>query len=319
MNRSDNSPETVRIDICVCTFRRPELADTLRSLASLDVAAHWWVRVVVADNDAVPSARGVVDAMRSAVPFPIAYVHCPGANISIARNACLEAADGDFLAFLDDDETAAPEWLAELVATAQTTGADAVLGPVRAHYRADAPRWMREGDFHSTLPVWVRGDIITGYTCNVLLDRSSRSVSGRRFSLARGRTGGEDTEYFAGLHKSGGKIAFAPKAWVHEPVPADRARISWLARRRFRSGQTHGHLIDVKASSVGMGKQLVLAGAKATYCFLAAGAMVFSAGLRNRYALRGIMHVGVVSGLAGVRELQQYGDVAPKQGAGIGT
>ncbi|TIT19010.1 MAG: glycosyltransferase family 2 protein, partial [Mesorhizobium sp.] len=25
------------IDICVCTFRRPELADTLRSIAALDV------------------------------------------------------------------------------------------------------------------------------------------------------------------------------------------------------------------------------------------------------------------------------------------
>jgi len=62
-----------------------------------------------------------------------------------------------------------------------------------------------------------------------------------------------------------------------------------------------------------------LAGAKAVYCFAAASALVFSPRLRNRYALRGVMHVGVVSGLAGLRELQQYGDVAPKQEAGIGT
>lgn len=319
MSPSETRPSESRIDICVCTFRRPELADALRSLASLDVPEGWHVRVVVADNDDVPSARGLVDAIRSELPFPVVYIHCPAANISIARNACLDAADGDFLAFLDDDETASPDWLSELVATADGTGADAVLGPVRAHYRNDAPRWMRDGDFHSTSPVWVRGDIRTGYTCNVLLRRASRSVAGRRFSLARGRSGGEDTEYFTRLREAGGRIAFAPNAWVHEPVPTARARLSWLARRRFRSGQTHGHLLGGKASTIGVGKHVGLAGAKALYCFAAAGALVFSPRLRNRYALRGIMHVGVVSGLAGLRELQQYGDVAPKQEAGIGT
>lgn len=319
MTSSETPPGNLRIDLCICTFRRPELADALRSLASLRVREGWGLRVVVADNDDVPSACELVTGIRSDLPFPIVYIHCPAANISIARNACLEAADGDFLAFLDDDETASPDWLWELMATADATGADAVLGPVRAHYQDDAPRWMRDGDFHSTLPVWVRGDILTGYTCNVLLRRASRPIAGRRFSLARGRSGGEDTEYFTRLHEAGGTIAFAPNAWVHEPVPAARAQLSWLARRRFRSGQTHGHLLDAKASPIILGKNVALAGAKALYCFVAAGAFVFSPRLRNRYALRGIMHAGVVSGLAGLRELQQYGDVAPKQEAGIGS
>lgn len=319
MSQSSTPRTELRLDICVCTFRRPELADALRSLASLDVRQGWRVRVVVADNDVTPSARELVRAVQSELPFPVLYVHCPAANISIARNACLDAADGDFLAFLDDDETAKPEWLAELLITAQSTGADAVLGPVQAHYDDRAPGWMRRGDFHSTFPVWVNGEIRTGYTCNVLLRRTSRLVAACRFSLARGRTGGEDTEFFTHLYASGGRIAFAPEAWVEELVPALRARFAWLARRRFRFGQTHGHLLDVKVSPAGVGGQVALAGAKASYCFLAAGATALVPHLRNRYALRGIMHVGVISGLLGVRELQQYGDVAEKQGAGIGT
>ena len=32
---------------------------------------------------------------------------------------------------------------------------------------------------------------------------------------------------------------------------------------------------------------------------------------RNRYALRGVMHAGVVVGLLGVRELRLYGDGQP--------
>ncbi|TIQ40271.1 MAG: glycosyltransferase family 2 protein, partial [Mesorhizobium sp.] len=88
------------------------------------------------------------------------------------------------------------------------------LGPVRATYRQDAPDWMRKGDFHSTLPVWVRGEIRTGYTCNVLLRMTEESLRNRRFSLARGQTGGEDTEFFDHMVKAGGRIAFAPRAFV---------------------------------------------------------------------------------------------------------
>ena len=35
---------------------------------------------------------------------------------------------------------------------------------------------------------------------------------------------------------------------------------------------------------------------------------------RNRSVLRGIMHVGVVSGLVGIREIRQYGLSSPQQG-----
>ena len=51
----------------------------------------------------------LVDAVAAELPFELLYVHCPAANISIARNACLDNSSGDFLAFIDDDETASSE------------------------------------------------------------------------------------------------------------------------------------------------------------------------------------------------------------------
>ncbi|RVC59295.1 glycosyltransferase family 2 protein, partial [Mesorhizobium sp. M4B.F.Ca.ET.088.02.2.1] len=228
---------TRSIDICVCTFRRPELADTLRSIAAMDRPARFEIGVVVADNDDQPSAQPLVKALAQELKLPIRYRHAPARNISIARNACLDASVSDLVAFIDDDETASVRWLAELVATAAASGATAVLGPVRARYGSDAPAWMRKGDFHSTLPVWVRGEIRTGYTCNVLLRTSEASLRGRRFSLARGQTGGEDTEFFDTMVRDGGRIAFAPDALVEEVVPHARAAFDWLRRRRFRFGQ----------------------------------------------------------------------------------
>jgi succinoglycan biosynthesis protein ExoM len=309
------SVHPVRVDIAICTFRRPQIEKTLRSLVDLRLPPATTVRIVVADNDFEPSARTLVYTLAASMPFDIRYIHCPASNISLARNACLDAASGDFLIFMDDDqEVVSGNWLAEILAAADSTGADVVLGPVLAVYGDDAPRWMREGDFHSTFPVWVKGEIRTGYSANTLLRLASPAVAGRRFSLALGRSGGEDTDYFTKLCRADGRIAYAPDAPAHEPVPAHRASFVWLAKRRFRSGQTHGRLVGEGLSRPAVARRFLLAAAKACYCF---GAAILAAPLtqrRNRYALRGALHVGALAALLGVREIRQYGGEAPVEG-----
>jgi succinoglycan biosynthesis protein ExoM len=301
--------QTLHIDIGICTFRRPELEAALLSLAMVEVPDGVSLRVIIADNDQEPSAEPLVSALRPRLPWPVTYVHCPVGNISIARNACLDTSDADFLAFMDDDETATESWLKQLMAIALETKADAVLGPVHAGYHESAPAWMRKGDFHSTFPVFVKGEIRTGYTCNVLLDLRSPRLSGLRFNLALGKTGGEDTEYFTHIHRTGGTIAYAPEALLYEAVPRPRARFDWLAKRRYRMGQTHGRLLAEGASSLAKGKSLIIAAAKAAFCFLAALLVAFAPIRRNRYALRGILHLGALSGILGFREIRQYGSL----------
>ena len=291
------------IDIAICTFRRPFLAETLRSIGCLDVDGHA-VRVIVADNDVEPSARPLVDEMRAELPFPLHYVHAPEANICVARNACLDAAQGDYLAFVDDDEVVSHQWLAALVKRAEANGATAVLGPVRATYPATAPAWMVTGDFHSTLPVFVKGTIRTGYTCNVLI-RRTEPIERLRFDPALGRSGGEDTDYFYRLTALGGTIDYAPDALVEEPVPADRTTMAWLIRRRLRFGQTHGALL--RASPL---RALPMVAAKIVYCGLMTGLTAFSPIKRRRNWLRAVLHFGVAGGILGMRQAQHYGQPA---------
>jgi succinoglycan biosynthesis protein ExoM len=297
----------VQVDICICTYRRPELQMTLDSIRSIQVPSDYHIRIIVADNDVAPSAREQVLAFGRTAAFPVDYIHSPAGNISIARNACLQSASGEFAAFIDDDETASPNWLLHLLETAKATCADAVLGPVRACYGGDAPRWMVRGDFHSTMPVWVRGQIKTGYTCNVLLNLTSQRIVGRRFDLALGRSGGEDTVFFAQVHEAGGLIAFASDAWVYESVPPSRTRIDWLVKRRFRFGQTHGRLLARDRRRGAKLPQIIVAGLKAIFSFGSATAYSLSPTHRNRAVLRGIMHLGTISGLIGMREIEQYG------------
>jgi succinoglycan biosynthesis protein ExoM len=297
------------VDIGICTYRRPAIAATLLSLFEINVPDDVQVRLIVADNDVEPSAKATVERLRDSSPFEITYVHCPKSNISIARNACLSECKAQYLAFIDDDETAPRNWLTELLARARATGAEAVLGPVTAVYRDGAPEWMRKGNFHSTMPVWVNGDIITGYTCNTLLKMDAPAVKGRRFALSLGQSGGEDTHFFSHMHAAGGKIAFAENAMLSEPVPENRASFMWLAKRRFRSGQTHGRVLADKKPGVRRVVQVIKAASKVIYCGTMALITGFDVVRRNRYLLRGALHMGSASGAFGLREIRQYGTV----------
>ena len=296
------------IDICVCTFRRPHLVDTLRSLKQLRLDPNWRVQIIIADNDDTPSARELTESTARETGLPYLYLHAPARNISIARNACLNKANGELVAFIDDDELVTPEWLESMVATYQEKGADVVLGPVRAEYPPDFPEWMRKADVHSTKPAWVKGEIITGYTCNVLFNRTAKSIAGLRFRSDLGRTGGEDTVFFSTIYKAGGRIAYAPEALVTEDVPIERANLNWLFKRRYRSGQTHGLLL-LEASGFGLLRRienLVVAKAKASFCFLMTVLYAWQPERMRFWLLRGAVHMGVVSRLLGRKIIEPY-------------
>lgn len=296
-----------KVEVCICTYRRASLADALRSVFAQRLPEGVQLTVLVVDNDASPSADAIVAALAAEAPFAVRYAHKPAGNISIARNGALDLCKARYLAFLDDDEIAGEGWLAKLLDVARKGGADVVLGPVRAVYSAAAPEWMRDLDLHSTRPVEVQGAIRTGYTCNVLVDRESAAVAGLRFDLSLGRSGGEDTAFFAEVHDRGGRIVEATGAVVTEAVTAERARLGWLAWRRFRMGQTHGRLLAARTGLAGRARHGGAAAAKVAFCAAAALLGAFSPARRNAALLRGCLHAGTVMGLAGADPVELYG------------
>ncbi len=293
------------IAICICTYRRAHVADTIRSLKLLALKPEWTLHLIVADNDDEPSARPTVEAAAHEAGLPLTYLHAPARNISIARNACLKEAQSDLLAFIDDDELVTRDWLAAMIQTLEATYADAVLGPVNAIYDANAPQWLRNGDFHSTRPVINDGFIATGYAGNVLIRGQSAALKGLCFREELGQSGGEDTAFFSAMVKAGGTIAYASNAVATEIVPADKATLRWLLKRRFRSGQTHGTLLMEQGQ--GTASHLVKAYLKAVFCACIALLCIIDSTRFRFWVLRGAMHAGVMSRLLGKRELQLYG------------
>lgn len=288
-------------EIMICTFRRPHLGETLASLSRQKDAGPF--SVIVADNDDVPSARDKVATMSGDLPYPVTYIHAPARNISIARNACLDAATADFVAFLDDDEIAAPDWLSRLRQKQRQTGADAIFGPALAVYGAQAPAWMVDQDHHSNIPKR-RGEIVeTGHSCNALLAWAGKPWESERFDLSRGKTGGEDTEFFFRLRQMGAHFEIAEDAIVTEDVAPNRLNAEWLTKRQFRAGQSYavsanGHLARMKLLSTAAGKW--------GYC-RARSALARDEASRMFWTVRAALHRGVCAGLLRLPEAELYG------------
>lgn len=301
---------TPTVIVAICTFRRAALVQTLASLALLNDCG-MAVEVAVADNDTTPSARDTVERAALDHPLPLAYLHAPARNISVARNALLDharARGARLLVFVDDDETVRPEWLAEFVRAWADQGCGAMLGPVRAGYPDHTPEWMIRARVHDTLPVTGRdGRIRTGYGGNTLLDLSDPAWSEVRFDPARGRSGGEDTAIFADYVAAGGRIGYAPKAVVDEPVLPDRVTLHWLLNRRYRMGQSHASIVARGVGPAGRVGAAGMAAAKAVACGGMALLSATDPARRNSQLMRAALHAGAVAHLAGALPPEIYG------------
>jgi glycosyltransferase involved in cell wall biosynthesis len=135
-----------KISVCIATHRRTDrLALLLDDLALQTLLPD---EVVVVDNDAGGSARVVVEAHRARAPYALRYDIQPERNIAQTRNLTVALASGAWLAFIDDDERARPEWLERLMKAAREFKADGVLAPVEPVVPEHAPPWIRLGHFY---------------------------------------------------------------------------------------------------------------------------------------------------------------------------
>lgn len=230
------------ISVCICTFRRPALL-----LALLDAVGRQQraglgdcIEIVVVDNDPGHSANSVLTTWRGPPGFHLVFLHVPEPNISAARNAVTQKATGDWIVFVDDDETPGDDWLLNLVDAQRRFQADAVFGPVVPRYETGTPDWIRTGRYFERrrFASGTAIDEADARTGNVLVKASRLKALKGPFEQAFGRTGGEDSVLFRDLLAMGCVFVWCDEASVWEVVPSDRANASWLLRRSFRVGQT---------------------------------------------------------------------------------
>lgn len=224
------------ITVCICTFKRLALLKRLlEELGRQETDSLFTYSIVVADNDEAESAKTVVSDFATVSHIPVRYCVQPRRNIALTRNKAIENAEGEFIAFIDDDEFPIQRWLVNLFNACKQYQVNGVLGPVMPDFDKAAPRWVVKGGFYDrpAHPTGLRLNSSQTRTGNVLIDSQSFK-DGHRFNPEL--LAASDQEFFKRLIAKGQAFIWCSEAVVYEVVPLSRCKRAFLMRRALFRG-----------------------------------------------------------------------------------
>lgn len=225
-----------RVSIIVPAHGRPEATRAcIESLLALDYPPERREIIVVDDASSPPLAAGLAD-------LPIRLLRQDN-NIgqSAARNRAAEHAEGDVLAFIDNDCIADPGWLRELIPYLQQAGVAIVGGRVIAPAAEGATAVFEA--LRSPLDMGSMGGEVgpqnaIAYlpTCNLIVRRDvfmDQQGFDERMRL------GEDVDFIWRVLRSGSRAYYAPAG---EVIHYHRVRLAALLRRRAEYASSEADL-----------------------------------------------------------------------------
>lgn len=246
-----------RLAIVVPTYNRaPSLGRTLASLVGADGDA---IARSLSANEDVPAVVVVDNNSSDATPETVAsfgpavrYIQERRQGLSFARNTGIEAAralDSEFVAFIDDDVEAAPDWAASLLRGFEAhPHADCVGGRVLPSNPEELPSWLTTEHWaplalqdHGDEPLIFDADEPRGLIGANFAFRSDvfEQIGGFSPEVQRVKDGigsTEDHEMLQRLYDAGGSAAYVPDVLVTTRVPA--RRMTQRYHRRWHLG--HG-------------------------------------------------------------------------------
>ena len=289
------TPDLPHISVCICTYRRGDyLSYLLAELSKQETGGLFTYSVVVVDNDRCRSAEPIVAASAETSPVAVQYLVEPRQNIALARNMAIRNGNGEFIAFIDDDEFPTSQWLKTLFTECEKRNVDGVLGPVKPHYEIQPPRWVVVAGFYDR-PSYPTGLVIDGSkgrTGNVLFKKAV--IDGESELFRPEFRSGEDQDFFRRMISKGHVFTWCNEAMVHEWVPQNRWSRTFLLKRALLRGAMSA--LHPNAGIKDAFKSILVI---AAYIAVLPFALLISQGKFMLYFVSMFDHVGKVAALLG--------------------
>ena len=239
----------IRLSLIIATYNRAEqLMVTLDSVARQTLSADRWECIVV-DNNSKDDTRQRVEAFAAEHPqLNMVYHLEQNQGLSYARNAGIAKAQGDIIAFVDDDERIVPEFVEAYVELFDNK-ADAMSagGKIVAEYPTGRPEWMSRYteqpianpmDFGSEVRLFPEYRIPGGG--NMAMRRSVFEEVGV-FNPNLGRTGGcliggEESDLFERMAERGMACYYVPRAVMYHIIPKSKLQPDYFERLSYNTG-----------------------------------------------------------------------------------
>lgn len=230
-----------KVAIGVGTSQRPQmLASSLLSLTRLIIPENIRLTLLVIDNAPENSVHEVFESFQ--YPFEACYFQEPQIGIVHMRNRLVEESirlNMDYLAFIDDDEVASPDWIHQMMHTLESYQADVVSGKINRELPPEIPSWIVQGNFFEKKNHPTGTLRKTSSTCNVLFDLKKICIDWKlRFDMRLNMVGSSDILFFRQAHDLGARIVWLNEALVTETIPQSRSTKEWLVQRAYRMGNT---------------------------------------------------------------------------------
>lgn len=246
--------------ICAYTMERwQDLVEAVESLHKQTAQPHEIIVVIDHNPELLQRVHAEIDSV-TCVP----NAHKQG--LSGARNTAIELAQGDILAFMDEDAAAAPNWLELLEAGFTGPKVLGVGGGIVPNWVDVEPKWF-PSEFN-----WVVGCTYTGLPeslapirnligCNMAFRREVfETVGGFRTGMGRiGKVpvGCEETELCirALQHYDGGSFLYEPQAKVLHRVPGARANFKYFRSRCYAEGLSKAQVAHFVGADDGLSSE----------------------------------------------------------------
>lgn len=268
------------ISICVCTYNRAGiLAHCLQSLSRLqDPRPGHDLEVLVIDNNSSDGTGDLVRGLIPKYPFRLRYVFEGQQGLSAARNRAIDEANGDYLAFLDDECTMDADWLAIAISDIEEFHPPFIGGPyVGAFLPGDRPQWFKieYGNAYFFSQGYEKG-----------FQREFRASGGNmlvrrdvfrdfRFDLKLGMKGnvvrlGEEVDLqdrFLGLHQTEATF-YEPRLVLRHFVLPEKMTLSYRAWRVFSWVLSNSDRVDLRSFFIAFCKVVVWTVVSPVRCLL---------------------------------------------------
>lgn len=240
------------------------ISRTLHAMSEMTPPSGGW-KLVVVNNASSDDTERCVSAWRDRLPMT--YLMEPRLGKSVAMNAALRHAEGDFIVMTDDDVLPDANWLVEWRRVADAFPECSVFGgAIVPEFDASlppayVPRHCYGTLYGASVPFPEGGIEPEDETGVFFLGGANLAIRPAVFEQGGhfdegflvGKSGlmGEDADFVTRLHRQGHKVGFSPKSRLRHIIHPNQTKWSWMHRRFFRDGRAKFMLTQVRFDEAG--------------------------------------------------------------------